>query len=316
MGSSHKWNRISEEEKQQLLGWAREGKTYAQIADLLENKISRQRVQQICVKNKVSTMEFRNANKEVFNQEHNELMTQRWGERWADKEWRRSNLYAAMRLKFRTKKRASEYTKHGWELEFNDIVWPAVCPVFGTPLDYFTSKVSEDSVSFDRIDGEKGYVKGNVAVMSWRANRIKNNGTALEHQQLADYMNKVKSSDDIDVDVVKITSDAEAEAFSKEGYAKKERAATVRTREVLALAAAGFKKCTCCEKTLPVDAFYKSATTLTGLVGICIPCSKERKEKVKELKAFEKEAKAEEDFTRNQALGATVTETICNYLTD
>ena len=316
MGSSHKWNRISKEEKQQLLGWAREGKTYAQIADLLENKISRQRVQQICVKNKVSTMEFRNANKEVFNQEHNELMTQRWGERWADKEWRRSNLYAAMRLKFRTKKRASEYTKHGWELEFNDIVWPAVCPVFGTPLDYFTTKVSEDSVSFDRIDAEKGYIKGNVAIMSWRANRIKNNGTAQEHQQLADYMNKVKSSADIDVDVVKITSDVEAEASSKKGFVKQEREATIRTREVLALAAVGFKKCKCCKKTLPIDAFHKAPKTLTGLRNTCIPCSKEIEDRRKSLVAFEKEAKAEEDFMRHQALGAAAIGTICNYLTD
>jgi hypothetical protein len=217
-----------------------------------------------------------------------------------------------MREKFRTKRRASEYTKHGWELEFNDIVWPAVCPVFGTPLDYFTSKVSEDSVSFDRIDGEKGYVKGNVAIMSWRANRIKNNGTAQEHQQLADYMNKVKSSDDIDA--IQITGDAEAEAFSKEGYAKKERASTVRKREVLALAAAGFKKCEECKETLPVAAFHKHHKGLTNLQTYCIECRKKMKEKEKELRAFEKEAKAEEDFIRNQALGATVTETICNYL--
>jgi hypothetical protein len=309
VGNNTTWGKLTEQDKENLLMWAKEGRTYRQIAGLLYDKISHQRVQQICNKHKVYPMEIRN--KEA-KQALGEKMTQRWGDKWADKEWRTSNLYKAMREKFRTKRRASEYTKHGWELEFNDIVWPAVCPVFGTPLDYFTSKVSEDSVSFDRIDGEKGYVKGNVAIMSWRANRIKNNGTAQEHQQLADYMTKVKSSDDIDA--VQITGDAEAEAFSKEGYTKKERAATVRKREVLALAAAGFKKCTCCEKTLPVDAFYKSAATLTGLVGICIPCSKERKEKVKELRAFEKEAKAEEDFIRHQALGATVTGTICNYL--
>jgi hypothetical protein len=34
-------------------------------------------------------------------------------------------------------------------------------------------------------------VKGNVEVMSWRANRIKNNGTPEEHRKIANYLEKV-----------------------------------------------------------------------------------------------------------------------------
>ncbi len=196
MSNEHQWNKLTVEDKKNLLLWAKEGKTFTEIAALLDNKVSRQRVQQICNKNRVYPIDIRN---QAIKEEHSEKMSLKWGEGWDDREWRRSNLYAAMRLKFRTKKRSAEYTKHGWEIEFNDIVWPEVCPIFGTTLDYFTTKVSDDSVSFDRIDSEKGYVKGNVAIISWRANRIKNNGTALEHSKIAYYMYNVGTKDAVPV---------------------------------------------------------------------------------------------------------------------
>ena len=44
------------------------------------------------------------------------------------------------------------------------------------------------SYSLDRIDNKKGYVKGNVAVMSYKANRLKNDGTAVEHELIALWM--------------------------------------------------------------------------------------------------------------------------------
>lgn len=34
----------------------------------------------------------------------------------------------------------------------------------------------------------EGYVPGNVEVISFRANRIKNNGTADEHERIAQWM--------------------------------------------------------------------------------------------------------------------------------
>ena len=93
-----------------------------------------------------------------------------------------------MKEKFRNKKG----NKYGWEwtIEFGDLEFPSHCPVLGLELDYFTEGKGrlENSVSFDRVDPTKGYVKGNVIVMSWRANRIKNDGTFQEHQLIADFM--------------------------------------------------------------------------------------------------------------------------------
>lgn len=64
------------------------------------------------------------------------------------------------------------------------------CPVFGTALAWCAgSKVrADDSPSLDKINPALGYVVGNVAWVSWRANRIKNDGTALEHEQIAQWI--------------------------------------------------------------------------------------------------------------------------------
>lgn len=44
------------------------------------------------------------------------------------------------------------------------------------------------SYSLDRVDNKKGYVPGNVVVMSYKANRLKNDGTAEEHETIAKWM--------------------------------------------------------------------------------------------------------------------------------
>ncbi len=40
----------------------------------------------------------------------------------------------------------------------------------------------------DRKDNSRGYVHGNVVIMSLRANMLKNNGTAAEHRAIANWM--------------------------------------------------------------------------------------------------------------------------------
>ena len=68
---------------------------------------------------------------------------------------------------------------------------PTHCPVLGIELDY-TSKPNGDrqdnSPSIDRVDSGKGYTLDNVVIMSWKANRIKNNGGWQDHQKIADFI--------------------------------------------------------------------------------------------------------------------------------
>jgi hypothetical protein len=61
---------------------------------------------------------------------------------------------------------------------------PIHCPVFGTELNYAAPKQCAASPSLDRVDNSKGYVKGNVVVVSWRANNLKSNASVAELRAL------------------------------------------------------------------------------------------------------------------------------------
>jgi hypothetical protein len=54
------------------------------------------------------------------------------------------------------------------------------CPLLGTPLFYGNGKMGPNSPTLDRIEPAKGYVPGNVWVISQRANVIKNDATVVE----------------------------------------------------------------------------------------------------------------------------------------
>lgn len=75
---------------------------------------------------------------------------------------------------------------------------PSHCPVLGIELDYVggvgrdpraSNKYTRASV--DRKDSSKGYVPGNVLVVSWRANTLKSDATPLELRQLADFYGRL-----------------------------------------------------------------------------------------------------------------------------
>lgn len=96
---------------------------------------------------------------------------------------------------FSRKKQNAKASGWEWELLPSDLDIPTHCPILGLELDWFAEVRQENSPSFDRLNTNIGYVRGNVQVISWRANRIKNNGTAEEHRKIADFLeNLAKSS--------------------------------------------------------------------------------------------------------------------------
>lgn len=66
-----------------------------------------------------------------------------------------------------------------------DVVIPARCPVFGEPLRVARGGPDDWSPELDRIEPARGYVPGNVIVLSRRANRMKNDATIGELLRLA-----------------------------------------------------------------------------------------------------------------------------------
>lgn len=67
-------------------------------------------------------------------------------------------------------------------------IWVDRCPILGIDLVVSANRCQDNSYSLDRIDSTKGYVEGNVMVVSYRANVIKNMGTAEEHRLIAEWM--------------------------------------------------------------------------------------------------------------------------------
>jgi hypothetical protein len=74
------------------------------------------------------------------------------------------------------KRRAKERNLE-FSIDSEDIVIPEYCPILGVKLE---RSILRQSPSVDRIDSSKGYIKGNVRVISHRANTIKNNSTFEE----------------------------------------------------------------------------------------------------------------------------------------
>ena len=77
-----------------------------------------------------------------------------------------------------------------------DLSVPERCPVLGIELAFSNEGISENTPSIDRIDPTKGYEKGNVVVVSWRANRIKNNGTPDEHRKIYEFYKPLYEASD------------------------------------------------------------------------------------------------------------------------
>lgn len=76
-------------------------------------------------------------------------------------------------------------------ITLEDVVIPEMCPVLGIPLvnNKETGKRSSpNSASIDRWDNSKGYVPGNVRVISHRANSIKRDAALAEIEAVAAYM--------------------------------------------------------------------------------------------------------------------------------
>ena len=186
-------SKLTTEDKENIYLWASQGTSYTMISELLKNKISKQRVFQICKEKGIDSLSIRG---EKTGQDKAAKVAARmlakWGKNWEDVEWRKSELLQAMLSKFKNKKNSAKHSKWPFDLSFYDLEWPTFCPILGLEIDYFSVKVQENSPSFDRIDSNQGYVKGNVALVSWRANRIKNDGTAEEHHKIAAFMDIYK----------------------------------------------------------------------------------------------------------------------------
>ena len=77
-----------------------------------------------------------------------------------------------------------------FNIEIEDIEIPKMCPILKIPLFVSTGKSGayKNSPSLDRIDSSKGYIKGNIQVISQLANSMKGAANWEELKLFADWV--------------------------------------------------------------------------------------------------------------------------------
>ena len=102
--------------------------------------------------------------------------------------WRKSNPLSILVItaKSRAKRKGLDF-----DISIEDLTMPDQCPVLKIPLIVSdTGRHNNNSPSLDRIDPTKGYIKGNVRVISYRANMLKNNMSVEEARLILEDLNK------------------------------------------------------------------------------------------------------------------------------
>ena len=79
-----------------------------------------------------------------------------------------------------------------FDLREEDIVIPVRCPVLGLRIRHnWNGKAPTDnSPTLDRLVPSRGYTRGNVIVVSMRANRLRSDGLPFEHRMIAVFYQK------------------------------------------------------------------------------------------------------------------------------
>lgn len=126
-------------------------------------------------------------NKEKINMQKRKYMNNyREKNKESIKKWKQSPRGIITRLKWIAKKK-----KIPFNLTKEDIVIPNYCPVLGIKLEYGQGSPIDNSPSVDRIIPKKGYTKGNIQIISLKANRIKTDATIEEIEKVLNYLKRL-----------------------------------------------------------------------------------------------------------------------------
>ena len=124
------------------------------------------------------------------------------------------------------------------------------CPVFDIPLQYGGGDQRDNSATIDAIIHNKGHIKGNLKVISKKANTIKNNSTMEEMEMLVNALQKWKSP------IV--------DELARPNRIKGTKITKGDTNKV----------CSLCKEKKSLDMFHKSdSATILGITNKCISCT-------------------------------------------
>ena len=96
------------------------------------------------------------------------------------------------KVMFQNAKHRSKLKNIEFNITVDDIVIPDFCPILEIKIIPYSN--SGNSASIDRIDNSKGYIKGNIQIISKRANMIKSDSTFEDIQKLYNWYIKTKDN--------------------------------------------------------------------------------------------------------------------------
>jgi hypothetical protein len=93
---------------------------------------------------------------------------------------------------FRFRKRRAIKKGLEFTIKPEDVILTDKCPIFGTEFTYGET-LSDTTLTIDRLDSKKGYVPGNVVVISHKANRIKNDANLNELEKVVHWLKNLQT---------------------------------------------------------------------------------------------------------------------------
>ena len=95
---------------------------------------------------------------------------------------------------FQSAKRRARQQNVPFDIELDDVVIPEFCPLLNIPLHIGKGNCCDNSPTLDKLIPSRGYVKGNIIVISNKANRIKNDACLDDIMLLADNLHNIMLS--------------------------------------------------------------------------------------------------------------------------
>ena len=161
-------------------------KTYFTGKPCKRGHISERLLNCMCIEcKKEDSKNFRENNKETIKKYNREYARENYSTEKRRKAYQKniiSELYNHAKQRAKDKNLEFNITK-------NDILIPELCPVFGSKISF---NEKQNCPTLDRIDSTKGYTKNNIMVISFRANRLKNNGSIDDFKKIISYMESNK----------------------------------------------------------------------------------------------------------------------------
>lgn len=113
-------------------------------------------------------------------------------ERWVDSDYELFKIRLLNMLRRSTKRSNTNKAEINIDVPYLETIFPKdnKCPILGIDLIWGVGKMTPNSPSLDKIVPEKGYVKGNVAIISQKANTMKQDSTQEDLSKIIDYIKK------------------------------------------------------------------------------------------------------------------------------